>query len=315
MGRYLYVDELTDALANVTLAGMGDSTPQARILEAEIGRAEQMVDAYCGQTFTPLAQWTEIETGEMGATYRLRRAPVYDVLSLTVGADSASTGYTVTGSSLRLARADGRVALKSTYALSGVVGAAAAVPWGTSALGLSVTYRTSYAAVGDNIGTAAVLLTGLPRVAHASTDATYGYLDLPEPYALWKTATAVRAPMQVWKDGVDDSATWTMIADGSGSPRRLRCALASYASGSTYVVHYVPQAIGLATREQATAAVLQHRSYRDVAGSAGGIVSRSVGPFSESYGGAGSYQFAGQVDALTKAAQALCAPYVRAGIV
>lgn len=318
MSRYAALDELTDLLTSVNLLALGaDAAAQAPYLTEDLEAGESAVEVLCGRAFVPCTQRVHVAHGRNQSEIRLPEVPVFDVQAVQVGVDGGGTGFTIQPTDLRLDRRSGRISIRSTVTISGVAPLACMAYFPRGDNNLVVTYRTGYAAIGSNVGASALATAAFPDVATVSTDASYAYFDLPHATALWKKSAdatvATRAPLQMQKTlagattATDDSANWTLI-----SPRRLRCPIASYTATAQYVFCYVPHAIGQAALQLAVCETLRKKSIRDAAGSAGGIISRSAGPFKEDYG---EFQYAAQIKTFTAQAQTLLRPYVRAVVV
>lgn len=315
MSRYAALDELTDLLTSVNLLALGaDAAAQAPYLTEDLEAGESAVEAFCGRTFVPCAQAVHVVGGRNQSQIRLPGSPVFDVLAVQVGVDGGGTGFTINPSDLRLDRKAGRISLRSTLTISGVAPLMTMAYFPQGDNNVVVTYRTGWAAIGSNVGASALATAAFPDVATVSTDASYAYFDLPAATALWKkdgaATVAQRAPLVMWKTAsgsstaTDDSTNWTLI-----TPRRLRCLIASYTASAQYVFAYVPHAVGQAALQFAACETLRKKSIRDAAGSAGGVLSRTAGPFKEDYG---DFQYAKQIAAFTERAQALLRPYVHA---
>lgn len=315
MSRYAALDELTDLLTSVNLLALGaDAAAQAPYLTEDLEAGESAVETLCGRVFVPGAQQVRTVSGRNQSQIRLPEAPVLDVQTVSVGVDGGGTGFSINPTDLRLDRTTGRISIRSTVTISGVAPLACMAYFPKGDNNIVVAFRTGYAAIGSNVGPAALATAAYPDVAVVSTDASYAYFDLPKATALWKSSAdavvSTRAPLVMWKTAsgsttaTDDSARWTLI-----SPRRLRCAIANYTASAQYVFGYVPHAIGRAALLLAACETLRNKSMRDAAGSAGGVTSRAAGPFREDYGG---FQYKGQIDAFTAQAASLVKPYVRA---
>lgn len=313
MARYVYTDELSDVLASFNLAALStDSAIVNEYLDEDIAIGESTVDALCGREFTPLAQHVHVVSGRGSTVLRLPNTPVFDVQSVQVGVDGVGIGYAINGSDVRVNRRSGSISVRDNMSVTGATPLAAMSYFPRGDNNIVVSYRTSYAQVGDNIGTTALAAAAIHDVAAVTTDASYAYIALARPMSGWKkdgsrTLDSI-APTKMLKapaggTAVDDSSHWTML-----TPSRLRCAIANYSATAQYTLCYVPHAIGQAALLLAACETMRKRSIRDAAGSGGGSTLRVAGPFQESYGQ--GYQYKGQIDAFTERAMSLIKPYI-----
>ncbi|MFB3910432.1 MAG: hypothetical protein ACE15D_18740 [Candidatus Eisenbacteria bacterium] len=316
MGRLAHVDELLAQLHGVNLdvlrwTGFGDSDAQLReLLEGEILEAEAWAEDYCNRSFTPLASHVDILSGRGQDTIRLRHVPIVDVQQLEIRSDAISDPRAFTEAGLRIRKDLGTVAIKPgpylPYAMPFGSRGIFAFPRGEG--NIVVQYRTGWVQIGDNVAVSTLADAGHADVAHVHTDATYAWFDCPKSFALAKAGQLVstRPPLQVLKNGVDDSATWTMV-----SSRQLRCPIASYTATATYLFAYVPAAVGQAVAKAAAACVLKRKGTVDHPSSAQGATSLGSGPWREDYG---EYQFAGHVKAFEADAEALLRNFRRGSV-
>lgn len=314
MARLAHIDDLKAALRGVDLSAWSqgqagnDTTQLDAALESALLSAESEVEGFTGASFAPLQQWTDTLSGKGGASVRVKRSPVVDVLDLSVRSAPIGGFTTLPASAWRLDRATGAVVIQP----SAMAAAGASVPAGLYAYtfpfghsNVVARYRTGFAAVGDNVASSVLADDPWPRVAAVSTDASFAYLELPERYGLFKVSTtiATRGAGKVLKNGADDSVNWTME-----TPTRLRCPIAAYSSIAKYVFVFVPAGVSDAVVELAHADMLRAKGSNDVGGT-GGAISLSAGPFSESYG---EFPYAKTIESLVASAQSKLRAFKRA---
>lgn len=316
MARYAHINELKARLMGVKLDVLldtrfgGSTVNLERQLTMDVEGAEAWVDQYTERDFTPLAKRMDVISGRGQPRLMLRHFPLVDVLQIDVKYDPLSLGHTFGSDSVRMDRESGVVSLKPSFVAQG--------PWPLVGSGdvyqnafsrgmhnVIVQYRSGYIQVGDNIGLTSLANLGIERVGTITTSGSNKIFTCAEPYALCNEAEllSTRSPLCMLKDGVDDSANWTMV-----NSRQLSIATASYTATATYLFCYVPAPVGEATVNIAAASLLTHKGTKDHTGSAGGATSVSAGPFKEDYG---EFQYAGQVKEMQAEAKALLQPYRR----
>lgn len=327
--RYAAPDELADALVSVGLSALGDANAITAAHTVQLSDAEQWVDDVCDRTFTPLAQWQLPLHGRGTATLRVPKVPIFDLQQISIAAGASLGGALLGPSQLLLDRDRGVIALKPTLTVQATypmpaTGNAYSTVFARGLNNITITYRTGYAALGNNLGQSVLNTAQFPRLLQITVSGSTVYADTPEPYALWTANSTGRGgltldksfPLQMLKisggsldttQATDHSAKWTMV-----SATRLSCALADYDAAATYLFVYVPRAIGRATVRRALAQTLRDKSIRDFAGSAGGASEEAVGPFRVRYGG--DFQYDKQAAAADTSARELLRRYASAAI-
>lgn len=314
MPRYAHVNELKARLHGVRLDVLtdtrwGGSTANLdRLLTADLDGAEAWVDQYTGRDFTPLAKRMDVISGKGRPRLMLKHFPIIDILQVDVKYDPLSSGTTFGPDALRVDQETGIISLRPSFAVQGPMGGSINQYQRAFATGdhnIVVQYRSGFVQVGDNVGLAVLATLGVQRIGTITTVSSAKVFTCAEPYANCNEGAllSTRPPLAMLKNGVDDSANWTMI-----DSRSLSIPTASYSAMATYLFAYVPAAIGGAAVEWAAGSVLSHKGTKDHPGSAGGAVSVSAGPFKEDYG---EMQYAGQIKEMQTEAKGLLQPYRR----
>jgi hypothetical protein len=314
MPRYAHVNDLKERLHGVNLESLrttrwGGSTDNLdKLLTADLEGAESWVDSHTERDFTPLAKRLDVISGTGRPRLMLRHFPIVDILQVDVKYDPLSAGTTFGADAIRVDGETGIISLRPSFAVQGPMGGMVNQYKQAFARGdhnVVVQYRSGFVQAGDNVGLTALSSLGVQRIGTITTVGATKVFTCAEPYALCAEGLllSTRPPLVMLKDGVDDSANWTMLTS-----RTLSILTSAYSATATYLFAYVPQAIGGAAVEWAAATVLTHKGTKDHPGSAGGAVSASAGPFKEDYG---EYQYAGQCKDMQEEAKRLLKPFVR----
>lgn len=309
MSRLALVQDLLDAIRGVNLdpwqvTSFGsDTTGRDALLEGVLRAAEATIEGEAGTCFTPAAPWIDTLSGTGSTSIHVKRGPLLDVQAIQVRQTPPFAAITIPVGSVRLDRLTARISIVPGFNLVG-----AAVPPGLIGYvftrgdsNVLVQYRSGYSVVGSNLSSEALLTDPYPAIGLVSTDGSYAYFDLSEPYGLYKSGTTVSSGVagKVLKDGADDSANWTMV-----SPTRLRVPIGSYSASARYVFVYVPTGVSQAVAASAAADMLRSKGAAD-----GGVTSLAAGPFKEDYG---TMRYGEQIRQLEQQAHSLIRPYRRA---
>lgn len=308
--NYARLEDLKDALRGVDLSTFrgtewAENTPQLdALLSNELEEAEGWVDGYCSQNFTPLSLHTDVFNGNGRSDLRVRNVPIFDLQQVTIRYNAMSPSITFQPQQFLLERKVGRVAFQPTVVMP-FIPSGGPVFW-IGKLNVIVAYRSGHAIVGNNIGLGALSLLGFEDIADVSTSGDLVTFRCPRNYGLFRKDQTVSTapPVKMLKDGVDDSANWTMRTQTT-----LTCPTSAYASSSTYVFAYLPAAITASTVSKAASEVLTKLSSKSGSGAGAGAVSEQIGPFKNDYGPDGMYS--APIKNFLQCAKDDLAPFVR----
>jgi len=151
---------------------------------------------------------------------------------------------------------------------------------------VQVNYFSACCFVGDNTSMDNIFKYGYYDIMNKSelTIESVDYVDFYIPFCVgdynWKM-TRSDGVIYEWND---DTSKWTKIDD-----KKYRIKKTDFSNLSLYRLIYIPKEIEMATTLLSSCNMLQSIGGRDDDKGGGGLISTSVGGFSESYGDAGKY--------------------------